>query len=483
MRFSDYFEVIKKNFAKSISNDELCLLLFDSVINPLELTNSKGDIVNYGKQRLYEFARGEKPVPGRIRDNVYEPEVVSSIVDYFDQNIVSELVPNREDICYQIMRLVEEDETISPVVKANLQMIAKPDTVALLLAQTFGYAIRADLGISIGSDDHKNSVRKPALYLMGIDGTSLAPDTFFVEQFKPLSDEFIKESITRIENIYKNISNIHLAEQSFNPYNGKRWLTTINCEPVVISTEKQTHIINTANDLGLELSNDFFNLGDLRRNPMKSMAVFTGGSDLEGSQEARSKYSLINKLDNELNNISKWLPIKVSFSSLYCIKLALINIGNTPDEDIVITLEADDGNIILPTDLLKFDRVMLDDLLDDFNIYDFFGIQASKSWFEYSDSRDYSKRPNRKLSPYIPLRNNELRPIEVIKEEFENVFDYQFIKEDDKIYVSLKCDRIMHNTAIAFPTVLFVSEDIKELKYTIRSRNMEYYYTEIITRD
>lgn len=486
MRFCEYFEVIKNNYAKSISNDALCLQLFDSVIEPLRLTNSNGELVSYGKQRLYEFARGERPVPGIIRDNVYEPKVVSKIVDYFDQYIVSELVPNREDICYQIMRLVEEDEAIAPETKANLQMIAKPDTVALLLAQTFGYAIRENLGISFrGGLDNKNSVRKSELCLMGIDGTSLVPDTFFVEHFKPFSDDFISDSLTRIENIFKRISDIHLAEYNFNSCFGKGWFSTIDSKLVEISAEEQAYITNMANALKIDLPDDFFALGDLRRNPLKSANILVGGSDLDGSKEAQKKYSLINKLEKELDSINRWIPIKASFSKLYCIRLALLNRGNNPDEDIIITLEFDSGMINEPSDLLKFDKEMLDDLLDDFDVNDFFGISTTKNYFNYSDSRAYSKRPESvgALASSIFVRNNDIRSIKEIKKELEEAFGYQFIKEDGKTYVILKYDRIMHNTAIAFPEVLFVSEEIKEIRYTIRSRNMENYYLGIITRE
>lgn len=57
MNFSEYFGLVRSFLKKRISKDELCMLLFDSVIEPLDLTNAKNDIVSYTAARLNEIVK------------------------------------------------------------------------------------------------------------------------------------------------------------------------------------------------------------------------------------------------------------------------------------------------------------------------------------------------------------------------------------------------------------------------------------------
>lgn len=61
-----------------------------------------------------------------------------------------------------------------------------------------------------------------------------------------------------------------------------------------------------------------------------------------------------------------------------------------------------------------------------------------------------------------------------IEEELQLVFnDYQFFTSSDSIIIKTEFDEIMHNTIVAFPTVLLLNHDIESIEYSIRSRNME----------
>lgn len=61
-----------------------------------------------------------------------------------------------------------------------------------------------------------------------------------------------------------------------------------------------------------------------------------------------------------------------------------------------------------------------------------------------------------------------------IEDELQTVFnDYQFFTSSDSIIIKTEFDEIMHNTIVAFPTVLLLNHDIESIEYSIRSRNME----------
>lgn len=56
-------------------------------------------------------------------------------------------------------------------------------------------------------------------------------------------------------------------------------------------------------------------------------------------------------------------------------------------------------------------------------------------------------------------------------DEIKDVFCYGFYSSEDKYIVKLKVDYIKHNTTVAFPTILFVKNEIDEIPYKITSMN------------
>ena len=55
---------------------------------------------------------------------------------------------------------------------------------------------------------------------------------------------------------------------------------------------------------------------------------------------------------------------------------------------------------------------------------------------------------------------------------FEYTFEYTFYKEDDHVSLKLSVDYIKHHTAVAFPAVIFVKQDISSISYTISSKKL-----------
>ena len=57
---------------------------------------------------------------------------------------------------------------------------------------------------------------------------------------------------------------------------------------------------------------------------------------------------------------------------------------------------------------------------------------------------------------------------------YESLFDelgFDIYEKDDKYIAKLKFDYIKHNTAVAFPSVILLHNDITELLYTITSKH------------
>ena len=148
----------------------------------------------------------------------------------------------------------------------------------------------------------------------------------------------------------------------------------------------------------------------------------------------------------------EWAPVEKAFSGMNCIKLAIQNCGKAIDEDAEITFE-----------------VPKESLLTDCDMSILFGIEGTSEYIEYSESEQngrtpYGARPYG-LSGYVPNYSDDFT------DEIKDVFCYGFYSSEDKYIVKLKVDYIKHNTTVAFPTILFVKNEIDEIPYKITSKN------------
>lgn len=125
-------------------------------------------------------------------------------------------------------------------------------------------------------------------------------------------------------------------------------------QSIVIKTEEQNVIVRRIKQyLELEVSRDFFNLGNLRR---KNIMVIGETSDKFGTEDEKRKYLKIRKLQKLLS--TTWmLDMYIStFDGLYVFPLAARNVSAVADGEIDIYIEVDpktadvvepDGNLIV----------------------------------------------------------------------------------------------------------------------------------------
>jgi len=181
MYLKEYLKIIQQNFSTHISEEELFRLLFDSIIIPLNLTGSNGEPLDYSKSYISSILNRRRNIPSILRDNYYNPTVIDGMREYFEQNILSELIPAKEEICYQMMNIVKEDPSISPQGKLQLQMIAHPSTLSVFLAQLFGYVINANATHTV----EKTAQNEASLKIFCIDKTNNLCSSLCLKNFSP----------------------------------------------------------------------------------------------------------------------------------------------------------------------------------------------------------------------------------------------------------------------------------------------------------
>ena len=129
MLFSDYVKILQNHFQRSIGEYELCSLLFDSVIVPADLKSSNGEILSVSKSAVSKIMNNNGKINQQIRDHIYDDEVVEQLIDFFDEQIVPELNPDKDDLCHQMLMKIQSDN-ISEKTKADFKMLAKPKTIS-----------------------------------------------------------------------------------------------------------------------------------------------------------------------------------------------------------------------------------------------------------------------------------------------------------------------------------------------------------------
>lgn len=301
------------------------------------------------------------------------------------------------------------------------------------------------------------------LKLMGIDENGKLSEEAFVYSFELNTQTTMYQFFDTIQSIYQEIAGMNV---------GKR--TAVNnaffagfTSPVDIDEEEREFITTVAEQMKLELSDDFFDLGNLGKDPL-SISMY-GGLKLKGNSEEINKYRKIKKLRETISEALKWGSVEKVFSDMHCLRLAVQNCGKAIDEDVEITFEIPQKALLILAEFPQFENDEMGYLLNNCDMRVLFGIDSTAEYIKYSKSEknhfvDYIPIPH-ELSGYDSSYRDDFI------EELNNVFCYSIYSNDDKYIVKLKVDYIKHNTTVAFPSVLFVKDRIIEIPYKITSKN------------
>ena len=272
--------------------------------------------------------------------------------------------------------------------------------------------------------------------------------------------------IAQIRDLIKQISEMQLVtsnlpvQPAFELFVGKK---------VEIENNTISIIKTVADNLEIELDEDFFNVGNLKESPMLSNIPF-GGRELDGTKEETAKYNAIISLKELIFKATAHMQMERYYKDLYGVELILCNDGTRYDEDI-------DVEIIMPADRfvgveelpVPTEKVNLG---DDWCFEDIFEIPATKDFVSYSDT----KKP---LSGITPNHFTPVNPFfgrdyeEEYRDTLRDIFEYQIYPDDEEVIVKVHFDYVKQHQSAAFPTWFFIKKPDEGLniKYTITTRN------------
>lgn len=301
---------------------------------------------------------------------------------------------------------------------------------------------------------------------------------------KPLSNNAIIENIVvedfsnrlkySVESFYKTIINlaekinglhvVELFKQNDSPATLISTIEAFKGSKVEFDDEKKEIIIKCLEKLSIVIGNDFFSLGELRK-PFALPSLY-GTYKLEGTDDELLKYNLLNKLYETLITCSEWKPIENYFKSMKCISLVVGNEGTTFDEDIDITIIVSKDDFWLHTKFDDLSESSKEFLLDEYDIEELFSIKSTPNIFGY-----FHDAPISNTQSYVGPFGHSRNISEEFEEEIDRIFDYSVFEDKNNTIIKVHYDYIKHNSYIAFPTVLFVTDSFKNLKYEISSKN------------
>ena len=321
--------------------------------------------------------------------------------------------------------------------------------------------------------------RHSELRIIGIDQNGKINKDAQILEFVPDVNMTTDQYLERIHNLFNDISAIKL-DKRVELSGALSTLALSFSKPVEISEDNCKIIRSVAEKLDINITDDFFVLGNLSQSGISHMA---GGISISGTKEEKKKYYSINNLLEVISEALEWIPVEKAFSKKNCIKLALQNIGTDIDEDIEISLRIPETCLLSLDEFPPLRNKEMGYLLNDCNMDEMFGICSTSEYLDYNSStviRHFS--PHKFKSPLLPGYTPEYS--DDFKRELANVFCYSFFKEANEYIVKLHIDYIKHNTTIAFPSVIFVKNTFNNLPYTITSKNTpEIISGEIVVTD
>lgn len=298
------------------------------------------------------------------------------------------------------------------------------------------------------------------LIIKGIEDNSLVDDAI-LESFTISNLQSQEDMLATIHSLYADINKIEIDSM----ISGKSFITSLN-KPVVINEQTIQIIRLCAERLDIDISTDFFNLGNLSEDVITSSF---GNRSFSGSLAEKEKYNKILELEKSIYNFLGRVALEDTFHGFKCINLAVLNCGKNYDEDIDIELSIEKEFFVHPYDLPTPPKSAIAFINENSSLEEIFGISGTINYLNYSSSE--TSKPAPKFVPNLPIFPYSTRDdVEDYKEDLNDVFAYKFFDKVNTTTIKLHLDYIKHNTAVAFPTVLFLSDGVTTIDYKISSK-------------
>lgn len=234
-----------------------------------------------------------------------------------------------------------------------------------------------------------------------------------------------------------------------------------------ISEIVKTYIIKIAQILNIDISDNFFNLGDLH----KSIDGMLLNSSVSGTDEEKRKYHLINELYGIIQEFLNWSSTDKALTYLKYIGLILTNNGTDYDEDVEVSLSFSKATLVTVDTFPELSDDNKNYLMNERDLDEIFHVPATAEYLDYGDSIVRQKTLSAPIKPISNIYGSTYDDSNRFADCLSDAFGFDVYLTDENYIVKIKFDYIKHNTSVAFPAIILLFDDISEIPYTITSKH------------
>lgn len=274
------------------------------------------------------------------------------------------------------------------------------------------------------------------------------------KDFSTISSEDLKSTIAKIT----STNNIY-AEKEYN---------------VDISGEWKSRIIDFVRNNGIDINEEFWNIGNLKKSSIFIPSALGGGTSLRGTEEEKKRYTDIEDLYFHIEEYNDFLTLFSSMDSQNLISLILSNTGNTFDEDIDVKLIFNKGTLTSIDSFLIPEMSIIEETLELELLQKVYMIKTTDTIDEYDVfAKQYPEleyiRPVNIFGPSI--QDEYESNVRKYKSLLNRIFCYKTYEKGNQEIISFHVDYLKHNRSIAFPSVIVLDEVPGIVEYEITSKH------------
>ncbi|WP_265574928.1 hypothetical protein [Clostridium botulinum] len=294
-------------------------------------------------------------------------------------------------------------------------------------------------------------------------------------KLKKAFDEYISREIqdNKSEDKNKNIALNQLREISstakvFNNFQG---IMIKEYETVEIINNIKLDIIEYCKMKSIEIEENFWYLGRLRKQIKVPTLVHSNTENLEGTEKERTKYKLIKELWYKIYEYKGFFDFFSKIDSRPQLNCIIANNGTTYDEDIDIKILVPKGYILKAEDFPIPGISCIDEInnnnfceylycgrnTDSIDKYSNYSIQLSKNMTSFNQP-SASELYNREKREYLKT--------------LRNIFCYEYFEKSETDILKFKVTYLKQNTNMYLPSILFFRKSPQYIRYEIRSKHM-----------
>lgn len=246
-------------------------------------------------------------------------------------------------------------------------------------------------------------------------------------------------------------------------------------EYIDIDHEQKNQIHKYCSEREIIILDEFWNLGNLKKQEALVQIHFSSGTSLIGTNEEKQKYELIQDLYWEIEEYHEYEDYFTKIDKMGMVKCIISNNGTTFDEDIDVKITIRKGCILQREEIPIPDINIIDKINETKFIKVIFRMQDNDSIEAYSD---YPVKPHIKYpsmpDPFWDQRKSSIQKYEDSKREYgyyiDEVFCYKYYSNDENDIITFNIRYLKQNTNMYLPSLLIFKQIPEYFEYEIRSK-------------